>query len=306
MPGDSIVKIASFGRRQDFLAATRARPVRGVRPEDGPWEGVSVRGSERRRWFYKRVRRTLEVTARPNVVGEVLTPRIFARLGLPHLPVEPLRIEADQSWIVGMPWIELEGARATHRRSSDLPLPRLAALRDGGLSKLYLADLLVGNGDRHPGNLLVSRSGCLPIDHGLALLRPALVLPRCDYFHFLPSFAGVGGCAGEAPSARRARRALGRHRRRDAWSGTPEAIARPHPLYIAALDGLREDDASRRSAKAFIAGAREALSPRGVERLTEDLPEELFEADGDVGREYLQDTLATRLARLDRALDLAC
>ncbi len=298
------MKLVSFDRWGDFLAATCARPTRGARPEEGPWEGVPVLAPKRGRWFYKPVRPVLGVTARPNVVGEVLTPRILARVGLARLPVELLRIESERLWIVGMPWIELGGPRATWVRSSDLPLRQLAALHDPGLWKLFIADLLVGNGDRHPGNLLISRSGFLPIDHGLSLLRPALVLQRCDFFHFIPSFTGVKGCRADQPGARLARKALVPHRHRDAWSGTPEAIARPHPLYVSALDSLRNDEAVRRSARTFLAGVREVLSPRWLERSTNGLPDELFEEDGGTGRGYLRETLSMRLARLDSALGL--
>lgn len=301
------MNVVSFDSREAFLAATRARPVRGARREAGPWEGsvpggpLDPVGPAGAGWFYKPVLPATGLTVRPNVVGEVVTPWLFARLGLPHLPAKPIWLAAPSRWVVGMPRIELEGDRATHVRTSELPLRRLASLHDLGLWKLFVADLLVGNGDRHPGNLLAAPTGFLPIDHGLSLLRPTLVLPRCDYFHFVPEYRNVSGFGGLDAD----RGAASSYRcRLDAQLGTPEAVARANPLYGEILRRLEEDDVLRCEAARFIARARQVLTRRIFARLTDELPAELFEADGSAGGRYLRETMAARLAGIDRALGL--
>lgn len=248
---------------------------------------IQVRGQARWRImdragkrFYKRLTAVPSVTRWPTPASELLAVDLLDRLELPTVATSLIRVEEGPRWILQLPavrWAVRSAATANE-----------ISLIDAGLWKLFLFDVLVGNGDRTLANLLATGSPprYLPIDHELALLTPSAVQPGCSYFHFV------------RPEGRTSTRTDAYQRALDKELGTPVAVARPNRLYRSLLS---PGDELRAGMICWAASTRAALTADWLDARLGDLPEVLF-PDAAADRQYIRETLRARLEWLPSAI----
>lgn len=246
------------------------------------WRSLDRRGA----WFYKRLTAVPSVTRWPSPWSELLCSALLQRLGLPHLETSLLYVREGHQFIVRSPAVER--VMPTAVVASRAPSSSVAddVLLDAGLWRLFVFDVLVGNGDRSFANLFVTSDPAryLPIDHELALLTPSAVRPDCTYFHFVPP--GAPGCS-DPDSAHR--RGLLRLR------GTAAAIAEANGAYRRLWSSARM---FREPMAEWIELAQRRLTERWFHECVSRVPDVLFPGDAAADREYLCHTMKARLAGL--------
>jgi hypothetical protein len=232
-------------------------------------------------WFYKRLTAVPSVTRWPTPASELLAAELLNRLELPTVATSLIRVEEGARWILQLRAVRwAPGAVAASE----------TALIAAGLWKLFLFDVLIGNGDRSLANLLTTHSPprYLPIDHELALLTPSAVRPGCPYFHFV------------LPKERRTPAGADAYERAlDQDLGTPVAVANPNRIYRRLLS---PDDELRARMICWSIGARATLTADWLDDRLGDLPAVLFCGDADVDRQYVRRTLSARLEWLPDAI----
>ncbi|MFO7562375.1 MAG: HipA family kinase [Enhygromyxa sp.] len=270
----------SFDTRREFEAALDLDLTR-VRGQ-ARWRSLDRGGA----WFYKRMTAVPSVTRWPSPWSELLCSELLRRLGLPHLEASLLYIREGHQWIVRLPAVERVMPSAVVASRAPLPVADDEVLLDAGLWRLFLFDLLVGNGDRSFANLFVTPAPArfLPIDHELALLTPSAIRPECAYFHFVPP--GHPECP-ESDSAHR--RALLRLR------GTTAAIAEANRAYRRLRSAARM---LQEPVAAWIELAQSRLTENWFRECVSRVPDELFPGDSAEDREYLCSTMKARVAGL--------
>jgi hypothetical protein len=233
-------------------------------------------------WFYKRLTAVPSVTRWPTPASELLASDLLNRLELPNAAASLIRIEEGPRWIVRL--------RAVRSETPGAAVANETALIDAGLWRLFLFDLLVGNGDRTLANLLLTDSPLryVPIDHELALLTPGAIRPCCPYFHFVP------------PEERRSQSGQSAYQRAlDQELGTPVAIARANRIYRRLLSPGNELRARMLS---WAAGTRAALTADWLDDRVANLPDVLFSGGLAGDRKYVRQTLQARLEWLPDAI----
>ena len=274
----------SFDTCREFAAA---HDVDDARLRDrARWRTLDRRGA----WFYKRLTAVPSVTRWPSPWSELLCAELLQRLGMPCLAATLLHVAEGRQWIVRLPAVERVMPSAVV--ASQAPSEAVAddVLLDAGLWRLFLFDVLVGNGDRSLANLFVAPDPprYLPIDHELALLTPSAVRPDCSYFHFVPPGAPADPDEGSAH-----RRALVRRR------GTARAIAEPNGAYGRLCASPRTFETL---VVEWIELARSRLTERWFHERVSQVPDAVFPGDPSADREYLCRTLEARLAGLPEIL----
>lgn len=233
-------------------------------------------------WFYKRLTAVPSVTRWPTPISELLASDLLDRLELPTVATSLIRVEEGPRWILKL--------RAVRWATPGAVVASETALIDAGLWKLFLFDLLVGNGDRSLANLLTTDSPprYVPIDHELALLTPSAVRPGCPYFHFVP------------PEGRRTpTRTDAYGRALDKELGTPVAVAHPNRIYRRLLS---PDDELRARMICWSADTRTILTADWLDDRLGGLPDVLFPGDAAGDRQYVRQTLSARLEWLPDAI----
>lgn len=153
--------------------------------------------AEGRRWFFKKDGAIDQIQRYGNFEAEILLPRIFDRLGILAPQVRLVEVEGRTGAFMQA---ELVDAAFTGG-GTPVPLKEwatradLAALDLDEVRLLQLVDVLVGNGDRHDGNLFVVEypgkpSRVVPIDNNLALATPRVVVGFYNW-HLTAGFDGV-------------------------------------------------------------------------------------------------------------------
>jgi hypothetical protein len=249
------------------------------------WRSLDRRGE----WFYKRLTAVPSVTRWPSPWSELLCSALLRRLGLPHLESSLLHVREGHQWIVRLPAVERvmpSAVVASRAPSSDVD----DALLDAGLWRLFLFDVLVGNGDRSLANLFVASDPTryLPIDHELALLTPSAIRPDCTYFHFVPP--GASECPDRGNAHRRVLLRL---------RGTAAAIAEANDVYRRLCSSART---LREPMAAWIELAQRRLTEGWFHDHVSRIPDALFPGDPAADREYLCRTMKARLAGLPEIL----
>ena len=108
-----------------------------------------------------------------NAEGEILASKIFNRFGLPAPEVQYGIFDANGTKKTLMAFDFVENALS--------PLDFLSTYGYGSVQleqfrKMQVLDLLIGNGDRHDGNIFLTSSGAIiPIDHNLAFATNSII-----------------------------------------------------------------------------------------------------------------------------------
>lgn len=227
-----------------------------------------------RTWFFKRDAPSI-VLRHGNYEGEALAARILTRLGF-HVPQSRLvTIEGQEGAFFQTELIDPAfTGDARIETLHDLREP-IARLDPREVWLLTLADMAMGNGDRHRKNLLVGhtqagRLRVLPIDQNLSFASPAVTV---NFFntHFVEGFRGVPAQAAAGP---RFAHLDGRRRAKDA--GRASWFLRRNQASAAAFD----EDAAAASPdflEAVVASGEfliSRLDDAFLDRLLTELPDE--------------------------------
>ena len=141
--------------------------------------------------FIKELNGIPRVTSYPNVEGELLAPLLLRAAGAFALSAHPIFIHDQNRWCVETPLIE-PGKEGLPLSMLDSPL-KLREIEDDQLAILCVVDLMMGNADRSPANLLLSEQDSklvlIPIDHNLAFMPPRLA--QAEYGGFVAGYDGV-------------------------------------------------------------------------------------------------------------------
>lgn len=226
-----------------------------------------------RLWFFKADGLVSEIQRYGNFEAEVLVGRLLRRLGVRAPQARLVSLAGRRGAYLQAELVDPEFTGGVKpvvlKELRDLPDP--GTLDHTELRLLQVVDVLVGNGDRHDGNLFLVERGdrvaVVPIDNNLALATPRVVFGYYNW-HLTRGFRGV--VAGEDPA-------------------DPGGLLYPHhadacgkPLRILLRNRLYEASwiASGRRAGGLseyvrLASRVKALLPDGVlERLVEDLGDE--------------------------------
>jgi hypothetical protein len=175
-----------------------ARPVVRIQGERGV--GVKSVGEtmfaevQGRTWFFKKDGPSL-VLHHGNFEGEALATRILTRLGFPVPQSRLVTIEGREG-----AWFQTELVDPTFTGDVGIQSLYESAGKEGELDPrevrlLTLADIAMGNGDRHRNNMLLGtdrgdRLRVIPIDQNLAFSSPSITVSFFNT-HFVPGFHGI-------------------------------------------------------------------------------------------------------------------
>lgn len=224
-------------------AAAWARPtveVGNLRPLKAGNVGETFLGEvDGRRWFFKLDGPIGDIQRYGNFEAEVLVGKIFRRLGVLAPQSRVVNVAGRRGAYVQTELVDADftGGVKPQEYGDWRTRPDRGRLDTFELRLLQLVDVVVGNGDRHDGNLFVAQTDdgqplVVPIDGNLALSTPAVVKGYYNW-HFLDGFHGVHPGAhpddtGDMLYPRHAPR-----------SGTLERIMRRNGAYEATWNELR-------------------------------------------------------------------
>lgn len=190
------VALASLGLALAISAG--ARPV--VRIANSRAVGVRSVGEtmfaevDGRTWFFKKDGPS-QVLHHGNFEGDALATRILTRLGFPVPQSRLVTIEGKEG-----AWFQTELVDAAFSGDVGIQSLHKAAGAEDRLDPrdvrlLTLADIAMGNGDRHRNNMLIGtdrggRLRVIPIDQNLAFSSPSITVSFFNT-HFVPGFQGL-------------------------------------------------------------------------------------------------------------------
>lgn len=156
------------------------------------------RGTWRRRtWYFKRPLPGSRIFRSPNFEAEWVVGALLRALEMPGPRLDLVRLKGREGTFLATQGVTPDAFGGVVRSLGDWiearPRKPVAPVDRDLLIRLLLLDLLTGNGDRHPGNLLLVEKGGrqvpVPIDHDLALSTPRVVR-HYVFLHATESFRG--------------------------------------------------------------------------------------------------------------------
>lgn len=246
--------------------------MRALRLHDG---GPGAAGA---RVFVKRMRPHPDVCRHANTEGELLAPLLLAVAGLAALHVRPVFDREIGEWSVLMPFVREDA------RPFELVADTREAIPVDLLARLAVVDLLIGNADRQPRNLLRTRDGrIVPIDHDLTFIAPSPTTRAIGLVGFVPGFDGV-------PSGPRDN---GYRRWLLSRCGSIDHLLRSTPLYRPFWAGAREPSHARALLDA-AAVVIDRMDDEWIDGALSSLPDEVIAAGADARKREIRDTLGAR------------
>ncbi len=231
-------------------AAAAPRPVvqiRNLKPlKAGNVCETFLAESEGKTWFFKQDEALPEIQKYGNFEAEVFVGKLFRRLGVLAPQARVVDIQGKSGAYLQT---ELVDAAFTGGAKPEPLKEWFERTRGKGLDQvelrvIQLVDVLVGNGDRHDGNLFLAELGDgrvlpVPIDHNLALATPTVVVGYYNW-HLTQGLDGIE--PGQEPGDP-GNLLYPHHAPR---SGTPERIMRRNLAFDAAwLEGGEDRDVFR-------------------------------------------------------------
>jgi hypothetical protein len=181
-----------------FASIAAARPR--VRIHNARGVGVHSVGEtmfaevEGRTWFFKKDGPS-QVLHHGNFEGEALACRILTRLGFPVPQSRLVTVEGEEG-----AWFQTELVDSAFTGDVGIQSLYKSAGKESELDPrevrlLTLADIAMGNGDRHRNNMLLGtdrggRLRVIPIDQNLAFSSPSITVSFFNT-HFVPGFYGI-------------------------------------------------------------------------------------------------------------------
>jgi hypothetical protein len=245
------------------------------------------------RTFIKRMSPAPDIRSHLNVEAEILAPLLVDAVELPALPVTPLFDAVSGTWLVVMPFVEQTDpvtANGSHACGEPSPIDH------DTLARLALVDVLIGNADRQPRNVLHSADGrVIPIDHDVAFLAPDDRTRAIGLAGFVPGFGGV--VAGPLDNGYR-RWLLAR-------CGTLEHLLGSSPLYAPFQRQMMSDRQVRmlHDAAAFVV---DRISDPRIDAALAMVPDAVIVGDPTARKREIRNTLHARRHGLEAALRRYC
>jgi Phosphatidylinositol 3- and 4-kinase len=193
------------------------------------------------------------------------------------------------------PYIGSQRSFTGFQVASSFTLKELLKLEYSDFWKLFIFDVITGNGDRNLKNFFLKKNGntfdYIPIDHGLSLLVPLISCQENDYFHFVCGYNGIAVTGVSNYS-----------KFKKANLGTLIAIASANPIYRRYYEEIKKSDLYFKILH-FVQTVENLLSRTYLDELIHRIPEKLFMREPNTYRSYLLETLLTRIGLLQSSIN---